>query len=182
MSAEELALLIFQSLDKQRSVEVDGLGVFRRDDAGRISLRESNRTRVFIAYALEDLALAQRLYSDLEARGFAPWLDRRKLLPGQHWPRRIQEAIETADYFIACFSGSSVAKRGGFQAEIRYAMDCANRIPLDDVYLIPVRLDGCRVPARIMRETQYIDLFPDWNQGLDRLVTAMERHPRRQSV
>jgi len=179
MTAEELAVLIFRSLDHHGRVEVDGLGVFRKDEAGRISLRESNRKRVFIAYAVEDVETAERLYEALEARGFAPWMDRRKLLPGQNWPRRIQEAIETADYFLACFSTHSAGKRGGFQAEIRYALDCASHIPLDEVYLIPVRLDACRVPARITRETQYIDLFPDWARGLERLVESMEREPRK---
>ncbi|HXJ41569.1 MAG TPA: toll/interleukin-1 receptor domain-containing protein [Bryobacteraceae bacterium] len=178
MSAEELALLIFRSLDRWGKVEVDGLGVFRKDDSGRISLGESNRSRVFIAYAAEDAAPAERLCADLEDRGFAPWLDRRRLLPGQNWPRRIQEAIENADYFVACFSKSSVGKRGGFQAEIRYALDCARRVPLDDLFLIPVRLDACRVPARITRETQYVDLFPDWSAGLERVAAAIEGQRR----
>jgi hypothetical protein len=178
VSAEELASLIFESLGRCGAVEVDGLGVFRQDETGRISFRETNRTRVFIAYALEDVQLAERLYCDLEERGFSPWLDRRKLLPGQHWPRRIQEAIETADFVVACFSTNSVEKRGGFQAEIRYALDCANRVPLDDVFLLPVRLDGCRVPSRITREMQYTDLFPDWNSGVERLTSTMERYLR----
>ena len=179
MSAEELALFIFQSLDQGGRVEVDGLGVFRKDDVGNISLRDTNRPRVFIAYAIEDAEKADALYGDLEARGYATWMDRRKLLPGQNWPRRIQEAIENADYFIACFSKTSVGKRGGFQTEIRYALDCANRIPLDDVFLIPARLDACRVPARITKETQYIDLFPDWAAGVEQITKTMERNRRR---
>lgn len=182
MSAEELALVIFQSLERGGRVEVDGLGVFRKDDGGRISLRDSNRTRVFIAYAIEDVDKAERLYQDLESHGYAPWLDRKKLLPGQNWPQRIQEAIGNADYFIACFSRNSVGKRGGFQAEVRYALDCANRVPLDDVFLIPIRLDACRVPTRITRETQYIDLFPDREAGLERMMRAMERNRRRKPV
>lgn len=179
MSAEELALFIFQSLDQGGRVEVDGLGIFRKDDVGTISLRDSNRPRVFIAYAIEDAEKVDALYSDLEARGYSPWMDRKRLLPGQNWPQRIQEAIENADYFIACFSKNSVAKRGGFQAEIRYALDCANRVPLDDVFLIPARLDACRVPTRITKETQYIDLFPDWAAGLELITKTMERNRRR---
>lgn len=182
MSAEELALVIFQSLERGGRVEVDGLGVFRKDDGGRISLRDSNRTRVFIAYAIEDVEKAEALYADLESHGYAPWLDRKKLLPGQNWPQRIEEAIGNADYFIACFSKNSAGKRGGFQAEVRYALQCANRVPLDDVFLIPIRLDACRVPARITRETQYIDLFPDRKTGLDRVMKVMERTRRRKPV
>jgi hypothetical protein len=38
-----------------------------------------------------------------------------------------------------------------------------------------VRLDGCHVPASISRETQYIDLFPDWNRGFRRILTVINR-------
>lgn len=175
MNAEELARLIRRSLGQSRAVDVEGLGVFARNKAGEISFRSHGSTRIFIAYAAEDGASADRLYAALEERGFSPWLDRRKLLPGQNWPRRIEDAITSSDYFIACFSGKSVRKRGGFQAEVRFALDCAVRIPLDDVFLIPVRLDECRVPVRIQRETQYVDLFPDWNSGFARILQIIER-------
>ncbi len=182
MTAEDLAILICRSLEHSPAVEVDGLGVFARDGDGSISFRGGDMPRVFIAYAVEDFAAAERLYEGLEATGHAPWLDRRKLLPGQNWPRRIQEAIETADFFIPCFSTNSVNKRGGFQAEIRYALDCASRVPLDDVFLVPVRLDTCRVPARITRETQYVDLFPDWEAGFERIAQMIAKQRSRRDT
>ena len=178
MNAEELARLIRIGLRRSPAIEVEGLGVFARDPDGGISFRNTERRRIFIAYAREDLAHAERLYSDLSARGYAAWLDRRKLLPGQNWPRRIEDAIASSDFFIPCFSLNSVNKRGGFQAELRYALDCQRRIPLDDVFLIPVRLDECRVPARIQRETQYVDLFPDWQAGFARVERIIERQLR----
>jgi hypothetical protein len=160
-------------------VEVEGLGVFARDTAGSISFLSPGRTRIFIAYAAEDAWSADRLYTGLEAQGFSPWLDRRKLLPGQNWPRRIEDAIASSDFFVACFSERSVKKRGGFQTEIRYALDCAGRIPLDEVFLIPVRLEECQIPARIQRETQYVDLYPDWERGFARIVQIIERQTLR---
>ena len=129
MTLEELGRLIQRSLKRSNAVEIDGLGVFARDDAGDISFQHSDRSRVFIAYATEDREVAERLFNALTARGFAAWLDRHKLLPGQDWPHRIEDAIASSDFFIACFSKRSVRKRGGFQAEIRYALDCANRGP-----------------------------------------------------
>ena len=48
-------------------------------------------------------------------------------------------------------------------------------MPLDDVFLIPARLDDCRVPARIQRETHYVDLFPDWDSGFGRIVGIIEK-------
>ena len=181
MSVEQLAVLICHSLRDSSTVEIDGLGVFTRNELGQVAFHPRTRTRVFIAYAVEDALTADRLYAALEARGYDPWLDRRKLLPGQNWPQRIEEAIEGADFFVACFSRNSVGKRGGFQTEIRFALQCASRIPLDDVFLIPVRLDACRVPARITRETQYLDLWPDWNAGLEHLVKTLGK-PRRKTV
>jgi hypothetical protein len=175
MNIEELACLIRRSLERSAAVEVDGLGIFARNAAGTISFHGPGRARIFIAYAAEDGAAADRLFAELERHGFAPWLDRRKLLPGQNWPRRIEDAIASSDFFVACFSGRSVKKRGGFQTEVRFALDCAGRIPLDDVFLIPVRLDECRVPMRIQRETQYVDLFPDWDAGFARILRIIER-------
>ena len=174
MNTLELARLIRRALNRSGRVEIDGLGVFAAGTKGDISFREARRTRVFIAYATEDGPTADRLFRALRARGYAPWLDRRKLLPGQNWPRRIDDAIASADFFIACFSSRSVRKRGGFQAELRYALDCARKVPVDEVFLIPARLDECRLPPRIQRETQYVDLFPDFDAGAEKIVAVME--------
>lgn len=104
-------------------------------------------------------------------------MDIRKLMPGQNWPRAIEAAIEASDFFLACFSTRSVSKQGGFQAEIRYALDCARCIPLDEIFVVPVRLDYCRVPRVVQREIQYIDMFPDWERGLRKLLAALRRRP-----
>ncbi len=82
-----------------------------------------------------------------------------------------------ADYFVAVFSTRSVSKRGQFQSELRYALDCATRQPLDRSFLLPVRLEPCEVPARIVKATQYVDLFPDWNGGARRLRETIRQRP-----
>jgi hypothetical protein len=178
VTIDELSRIIRRALTRTGAVELDGLGTFACDSAGDISFRNTGGARIFIAYAREDGAAALRLYKALEAKGYAPWIDRRKLLPGQNWARRIEDAIASSDFFIPCFSGNSVRKRGGFQAEIRYALDCAKRMPLDDVFLIPVRLDECHVPARIEKETQFVDLFPDWSEGLSRILRIIDEQTR----
>jgi hypothetical protein len=38
---------------------------------------------------------------------------------------------------------------------------------------VPVRLDECTVPRTIQHELQYIDLFPDWDKGMDQLLTML---------
>ena len=132
-TSEQVAAIVKQCLEEGKRVEIDGLGTFAPDGARGYRFRARLLSKVFLAYVQEDRSAADRLFRDLETRGFAPWLDRRKLLPGQNWPRAIEDAIETSDFFVACFSRNSVSKKGGFQAEIRYAMDCAKRVPLDEM-------------------------------------------------
>ena len=59
--------------------------------------------------------------------------------------------------------------------EIRYALDCARQVPLDQIFIVPVRLDDCEPPRVISHELQYIDLFPDRRVGLARLISMMRR-------
>jgi hypothetical protein len=171
----DLANVIIEGLAAGQKVEIDGLGTFYPDPTLGFRFEPRRQPQVFLAYVTEDALLARRLYEALEDQGFSVWMDTRKLLPGQNWPRAIENAIETADFFVACFSSNSVNKRGGFQAEVRYALDCARRMPLDDVFVTPVRLNECRVPRSIQRELQYIDLFPDWQSGVQKLSQALKR-------
>jgi hypothetical protein len=173
-SADQISRILRQCLEEASSVEIDGLGTFRRRGKG-YEFIPSNSPSVFLAYVAEDVLAVERLYHALRAHGLNSWMDRKKLLPGQNWPRAIQQAIEVSDFFIACLSPSAVHKKGQFQAEMRHALDCAARVPLDQNFFIPVRLEECAVPARISREIHYVDLFPDWDQGVRRLAEAMLR-------
>jgi hypothetical protein len=178
-TSENLAQLIKDQLEAGKCVEIDGLGSFRPDGSGAFHFIGESEPRVFIAYAAEDRMLALRLYRDLERAGLRPWIDKRKLMPGQNWPRAIEHAISISHYFIACFSAESVSKPGYFHSELRFALECAERMPLDGIYLIPVRLDECRVPSRIAASLQYVDLFPDWPSGVAALIAAMRAGPLR---
>jgi hypothetical protein len=175
----QVAQIMLRGIAAGKEVEIDGLGVFYPDPLLGFRFEPSTLPQVFLAYGKEDQDTVCRLYDALEAAGFAPWMDVRKLLPGQNWPRAIESAIETSDFFIACFSGKSVAKKGGFQAEIRYALDCARRVPLDEIFLVPVRLDACLVPRTIEKQYQYVDLFPNWERGAARVMQAMRRELER---
>jgi len=179
-STEDVVRILRQCLERGGSVEIEGLGIFR-NKSGHYEFTASQRRKVFIAYVQEDLAAAERLYREFLRRGFDPWLDRMRLLPGQNWPRAIAGAIEMSDFFVACLSGRALAKKGQFQAELRYALDCARRLPMDTVYFVPVRLEECAVPARIQSEIQYVDVFPDWEEGVHRLLAALRRPAKRRS-
>lgn len=171
---DELARILRQCLSEGRRVEIDGLGTFRAA-GGDFQFIPSTRRRVFLAYAAEDAAKVNKLFDALAARGFEPWMDHRKLLPGQNWPRAIERAIRASDFFVPCFSNLSGEKRGRFHAELRYALDCALDQPLDGVFIIPARLEECPVPRQIQDQLQYVDLFPDFDAGVDRMTESMHR-------
>ncbi len=175
--------LIARCLKEGSSIEIDGLGKFELQNED-VVFKPSNRIRVFLAYAQEDRRMVQMLYDELQNAGFEPWMDTAKLLPGQNWPRAIQQAIEVADFVLVNFSHRSVEKRGHFQAELRYALDLAKCVPLDDIFLVPVRLSDCEVPREIAERTQYVDLFPDHEAGiqiLTRMMTAQALKRSRQN-
>jgi hypothetical protein len=179
---QQVARIVIRGLADGKVVEIDGLGSFVPDAVLGFRFEPRQLPQVFIAHVKEDAALARRLCDAMEADGFSPWMDERKLLPGQNWPRAIEAAIETSDFFLACYSENSVNKKGGFQAEIRYALDCARQIPLDEIFIVPVRLNRCPVPRSIQRELQYVDLFPDWQGGIVRLATMLRREVARRAA
>ncbi len=175
---EEILTIIRRALERGESVEIDGLGVFRRRKNSGYELIRHERPQVFVAYAEEDLRQARRLCRAIEAAGCAAWLNKEKLLPGQDWPRAIQRAVELSDAFVACFSRRSAAKRGQFQNELRWALKCARLRPLEASFLIPARLEPCEVPGSIAETLQYVDLFPDWEAGTRKLVRAIRKAAR----
>jgi hypothetical protein len=178
ITAARLARLIRKCLDEGNPVEIEGLGTFRLRSPGVYEFAAETRPRVFIAYMTEDAGRADRLYQLLGQAGVEPWMDRHNLLPGQNWPKALEQAIEVSDYFVACFSRRIMTRRSSFQLELRHAMLCARKVPFDDVFVIPVRLEECSPPKEIAAQYQWVDLFPDLGAGVRRLVNMIRRQER----
>ena len=125
---------------------------------------------VFISYAKEDQRSAERLYLDLKHAGVSPWMDSYDLLPGQPWEREIEEAISRSSYFVAVQSSRSVGKRGHVQKELRRALEVAEEYPEDKLFVIPVRIEECEPTFKALRKLHRLDLFPDYEEGLNKLL------------
>ena len=175
---EQILTIVRRALDRGQTVEIDGLGTFRPKDHGHgaaamnwspgPSRRCSWRTWRRIWRWRGGCGTGSR------RPGCAPWMDKDKLLPGQNWPRAIRRAVEISDAFVACFSPRSIAKRGQFHNELRWALECAQLLPLEATFLVPVRFEACAVPRRIAEQVQYVDLFPDWDAGVKKVVRAVK--------
>lgn len=149
------------------------------EDSQRISQRllggrREGGCKVFISYAREDIDYAKRLFNDLRKASFEPWLDCESLLPGQRWEPAIEQAMRESRYFLALMSSRSSAKRGFVQKELSKALDLLEQLPEKDIFLIPARLDDCEPSHSALRGVQWVDLFPSWETGLERILRALK--------
>jgi len=92
------------------------------------------------------------------------------LAPGQDWQLEIKKAFRNSDVVVACLSKGSVTKTGFVQIEIKTALDVAEEKSEETVFIIPLRLEACSVPDRLLR-WQWVDLFR--NQGYAKLMATL---------
>lgn len=112
----------------------------------------------FISYAKEDLDQALIYYDKLELEGVSPWLDVKKLLPGQNWEVEIDRALNSANLVVLLLSPKSVSKRGFVQREANEAIARLKYKLPTDIYIIPLLLEPCEVPEFISSKLQYLAL------------------------
>jgi anti-anti-sigma factor len=132
--------------------------------------------QIFLSYSHNDREKVEILYMYLFDKGFNPWMDIKNVLPGEVWAKCIHDAIIGSDFFIACLSLNSVNKRGLIQSEIKSALEVWATKLSNDIYLIPVRLDECEIPAEL-KGFQYVDI-----ENLDDLLRAIKEGLSRRGV
>jgi TIR domain len=133
--------------------------------------------RPFISYAREDLTVASKLYEDLRALGAEPWLDKKNLLGGQNWQAAIRRAVRESTHFIALLSSNSVTKRGFVQKELREAISVLEEFPPDEIFVIPLRLENVEPTHEALKNLHWIDLFPSYDDGLEKLARSLRQPP-----
>ena len=120
---------------------------------------------VFLSYASEDAAAAQRICAALRAAGIEVWFDRSELRGGDAWDRQIRKQIHDCALFIAVISAHSNARNEGyFRREWRLAVDRTHDMADDSPFLLPVVIDdtteaSARAPDQF-RQVQWSQL-PD---------------------
>jgi serine/threonine protein kinase len=134
-----------------------------------------HRLKVFLCHSSEDKPAVRDLYQRLRAEGVAPWLDEEDLLAGQDWRHEIPKAVRESDIVIICLSRQSVTKIGYVQKEIKYALDVADEQPEGAIFLIPLKLEECRVPERLS-QWHWVNYFED--RGYERLLRTLHARAR----
>jgi hypothetical protein len=136
--------------------------------------------RVFLSYVREDAPTVYKLAAQLEAAGFAVWLDKTNLVGGQRWKPAIRRAIAEGAAMIACFSEAYLARERSFMnEELVWAVEEIRRRRSDQNWFVPIRLTDCDLPDRdigggeTLRDLQAIDMFPTFEDGVRDVVRAL---------
>ncbi|MBB4911305.1 toll/interleukin-1 receptor domain-containing protein [Actinophytocola algeriensis] len=138
------------------------------------SLRAASMERVkaFISHSSVDHEKVAAVRDWLIENNVDPWVSSERLLPGQDWELEINKAIHSSDVIIVCLTDRSIDKAGYVHAEIRRALDLVERMPEGEIFLIPLRLELCEPPFRILKY-HYVDFFEP--SGRTQLMRALRQ-------
>ncbi|MGO9933151.1 MAG: TIR domain-containing protein [Steroidobacteraceae bacterium] len=107
-------------------------------------MTESNNA-VFLSYAAQDAAAAQRLCATLRAAGIEVWFDQSELRGGDAWDQKIRREIRDCALFIPIISANTQARlEGYFRREWKLAVARTHGMADDKPFLVPVVIDGTR--------------------------------------
>ncbi|HKI07205.1 MAG TPA: toll/interleukin-1 receptor domain-containing protein [Nitrososphaeraceae archaeon] len=111
--------------------------------------------------------------------GQNPWLDTKSLLAGQNWKIIIKNSIRNSRYIIALLSSNSIGKRGFVQKELKEALEVLDEFPESQIFMIPVRLNDCNVNHTTLNEFHRVDLFPNWEEGIKRILVSLRNDDKK---
>ncbi len=127
---------------------------------------------VFLCHAHSDREIVHQLYRRLLEHGVHAWLDSEDLQPGQNWQREIRKALLNSDVILVCLSQKFNEQQGYRHEELKLALEKANLLDPGEIFIIPVRLEKCDMPASLSH-LHRVDLFDP--RGFKKLIRALKR-------
>ena len=123
---------------------------------------------IFLSFASNDRKAAETICKAVEQRGFECWIATRNIGPGENFQEAITRAIRTAKVMILVFSAHA-----NNSLEVKKEIALAGRY---NVIVVPVRVEDVVPNDALSYELavrQWIDLFDDWENAIDRLITQI---------
>ena len=143
------------------------------------------KKHVFISYCRDNALDVGQLRDELIAAGEGVWWDQ-DIKGGQDWRYEIRKAIRDAYAIVLCLSKESEMRvTSGIYPEAADSIAAYREYAPGSIFLIPVRLSDCDIPAieidstRTLDRLQYIDIYPRSRRrvGLERLCQAIREAP-----
>jgi TolB-like protein len=137
---------------------------------------------VFLSYASQDAAAAQKISEALRAAGIEVFLDQSELRGGDAWDQKIRREIRDCALFVPVISVNTASRlEGYFRLEWKLAVDRSHLMAAEKPFLLPVVIDATQesnahVPDRF-REVQWTrlpggDTSPTFVEGVRRLLSG----------
>src|SRR5260221_8813652 len=123
---------------------------------------------VFLSFASNDRNAAETTCKAVEQRRLECWIAPRNIGPGENFQEAITRAIRTAKVMILVFSAHA-----NNSLEVKKEIALAGRY---NVIVVPVRVEDVVPNDALSYELavrQWIDMFEDWEQAIERLVTQV---------
>lgn len=125
---------------------------------------------IFVSYARKDLERVGPICEKLKNQKFDLWFDQEGLIAGERWEDKIRDVINNSRIFLLFLSSSWVESRSYVQKELRIALEVLKEMPSDQVYIVPVRLDDCKVPPELS-DLHWMNVWDD--SQTDKLINAL---------
>jgi TolB-like protein len=137
---------------------------------------------IFLSYASQDAAPAQKICEALRAAGIEVFLDQSELRGGDAWDQKIRREIRDCALFVAVISVNTASRlEGYFRLEWKLAVDRSHLMAAEKPFLLPVVIDAtpesnAHVPDRF-KEVQWTrlpggDTSPAFVEHVRRLLSA----------
>ena len=137
---------------------------------------------IFLSYASQDAAPAQKICDALRAAGIEVFLDQSELRGGDAWDQKIRREIRECALFIAVVSVNTASRlEGYFRLEWKLAVDRSHLMAAEKPFLLPVVIDATQesnahVPDRF-KEVQWTrlpggDTSPAFVEHVRRLLSG----------
>lgn len=130
---------------------------------------------VLLSYVHEDRKAAEMIYDDLKLANVNVSLAQEDILFNEDFEHIIKRKVLNSQYLLAILSNNSIDERGNAQGELADALDILYKIKnRHKIYIIPIRLNECKHPNEMLNNLLSVDMFPDWQQGLSKIFSALQ--------
>jgi internalin A len=131
----------------------------------------TQQVNIFLIYAHGDKEMIRKLHQRLIRDGINAWLDVQNLQPGQDWQHTIRRAILHSDLVLVCLTRGFDKQPGYRHEELKIALEKAKLLEDEKIFIIPVRLEECKMPATLSH-LHRVDLFEPG--GYKKLIRALQ--------
>jgi hypothetical protein len=130
----------------------------------------TQQVNIFLIYAHGDKEMVRKLHQRLIRDGINAWLDMQNLQPGQDWQHTIRRAILHSDLVLVCLTRGFDKQPGYRHEELKIALQKAKLLEDENIFIIPVRLEECKMPATLSH-LHRVDIFEPG--GYKKLIRAL---------